>query len=44
MKMHCFINDSISKNHIKKGEYYIICDLGGGAGDRVTHLVGSNMT
>ena len=42
--LYCFRNDSISKDHIKKGEYYIICDLGGGTGDIVTHLVGSNMT
>ena len=42
--LYCSRNDSISKDHIKKGEYYIICDLGGGTGDIVTHLVGSNMT
>ena len=42
--LNCFGNDSTSKDHIKKGEYYIICDLGGGTGDIVTHLVGSNMT
>ena len=27
---------------IKVGEYYIVCDLGGGTGDIVAHLVGSN--
>jgi len=42
--LYCFRNDSINKDYIKKGEYYIICDLGGGTGDIVTHLVGSNMT
>jgi len=42
--LYCYRNDSISEDHIKKGEYYIICDLGGGTGDIVTHLVGSNMT
>lgn len=40
----CFRNDSINKEFIKKGEYYIVCDLGGGTGDIVTHLVGNNMT
>ena len=42
--LFCYRNDSISEDHIKKGEYYIICDLGGGTGDIVTHLVGRNMT
>ena len=27
---------------MKKGEYYIICDLNGGTGVIVAHLVGSN--
>ena len=42
--LYCFRNDSINKDYIKKGEYYIVCDLGGGTGDIVTHLVGNNMT
>ena len=29
---------------LKEGNYYIICDLGGGTGDIVTHKVGSNKT
>ena len=40
--LYCSINDSIRKEFIEKGKYYIICDLGGGTGDIVTHLVGSN--
>ena len=28
--LYCYRNDSISEDHIKKGEYYIICNLGGG--------------
>ena len=42
--LYCFRNDIINKDYIKKGEYYIICDLGRGTGDIVTHLVGSNIT
>jgi len=42
--LYCFRNNIINKDYIKKVEYYIICDLGGGIGDIVTHLVGSNIT
>ena len=40
--LYCLINKEIDRNHFKKGEYYIVCDLGGGTGDIVAHLVGSN--
>jgi len=36
---YCSNNKSIE---IKEGDYYIICDLGGGTGDIVTHLIGAN--
>ena len=39
---YCLNNKSIDKNLIKEGEYYIICDLGGGTGDIVTHLIKAN--
>ena len=40
--LYCYMNKEIDRNKFKKGEYYIICDLGGGTGDIVAHLVGSN--
>ena len=40
--LFCAKNDGIRKEFLEKGKYYIICDLGGGTGDIVTHLVGSN--
>jgi hypothetical protein len=40
--LYCYKDDSLKNNIIKKGDYYIICDLGGGTGDIVTHLVGNN--
>ena len=40
--LYCSINKEIEQKYFKKGEYYIICDLGGGTGDIVAHLVGSN--
>ena len=40
--LYCSINKEIDRNHFKTGEYYIVCDLGGGTGDIVAHLVGSN--
>ena len=40
--LYCSINKEIDTNYFKKGEYYIVCDLGGGTGDIVAHLVGSN--
>ena len=39
---YCLKNKSIDQNLMKEGEYYIICDLGGGTGDIVTHLIGVN--
>jgi len=39
---YCLNNKSIDKNLIKEGDYYIICDLGGGTGDIVTHLIKAN--
>ena len=40
--LYCARNDAIRKEFLETGKYYIICDLGGGTGDIVTHLVGSN--
>ena len=40
--LYCSVNREIDRNYFKKGEYYIVCDLGGGTGDIVAHLVGSN--
>ena len=40
--LYCSVNQDIDQNFFKKGEYYIVCDLGGGTGDIVAHLVGSN--
>ena len=40
--LYCSINKEIDQQYFQKGEYYIICDLGGGTGDIVAHLVGSN--
>ena len=40
--LYCLQNKEIDRNYFKTGEYYIICDLGGGTGDIVAHLVGSN--
>ena len=39
---YCLNNKSLDKNLIKQGNYYIICDLGGGTDDIVTHLIGVN--
>ena len=40
--LYCSINKEVDQKYFKKGEYYIVCDLGGGTGDIVAHLVGSN--
>ena len=40
--LYCSINKEIDQDYFQKGEYYIVCDLGGGTGDIVAHLVGSN--
>lgn len=40
--LYCSRNKDINQNLLKEGNYYIICDLGGGTGDIVTHKVGSN--
>ena len=40
--LYCSMNKEIDRNYFKEGEYYIVCDLGGGTGDIVAHLVGSN--
>lgn len=37
--LYCLINKDIDRNFFKQGEYYIVCDLGGGTGDIVAHLV-----
>ena len=39
---YCLKNKSIDQNYLKKGKCYIICDLGGGTGDIVAHLIGEN--
>ena len=39
--LYCSINEDIKK-YFNEGEYYIVCDLGGGTGDIVAHLVGYN--
>ena len=39
---YCSKNKSIDQNLLKQGECYIICDLGGGTGDIVAHLIGEN--
>ena len=40
--LYCSINKEVDQKYFKTGEYYIVCDLGGGTGDIVAHLVGSN--
>ena len=40
--LYCSRNKDINQNYLKEGNYYIICDLGGGTGDIVTHKVGCN--
>ena len=42
--LYCSRNKDINQDYLSKGKYYIICDLGGGTGDIVTHLVGYNKT
>jgi len=39
---YCLENKSIDQKLMKKGDCYIVCDLGGGTGDIVTHLIGVN--
>ena len=39
---YCSKNKSIDQNLLKQGSCYIICDLGGGTGDIVAHLIGEN--
>ena len=40
--LYCSRNKDIKEDYLMQGKYYIICDLGGGTGDIVTHLVGTN--
>ena len=40
--LYCSMNKEIDRKFFNKGEYYVVCDLGGGTGDIVAHLVGSN--
>ena len=40
--LYCSRNDNIRKEFLEPGKYYIVCDLGGGTGDIVTHMIGSN--
>ena len=42
--LYCSMNKEIDRKYFKEGDYYIVCDLGGGTGDIVAHLVGSNNT
>ena len=39
---YCLKDKSIDKEFLKIGNCYIICDLGGGTGDIVTHVIGEN--
>jgi molecular chaperone DnaK (HSP70) len=39
---YCSKNQDIDQDLLKKGECYIICDLGGGTGDIVAYLIGEN--
>lgn len=40
--LYCSRNKDINQKYLEVGKYYIVCDLGGGTGDIVTHLVGNN--
>ena len=40
--LYCLRKGEIDPNFIKDGDYYIVCDLGGGTGDIVTHRIGNN--
>ena len=40
--LYCSINKDIEHKYFNKGEYYIVCVLGGGTGDIAAHLVGYN--
>ena len=40
--LYCSRDKVIEQKYFQKGNYYIVCDLGGGTGDIVAHLVGSN--
>lgn len=40
--LYCSRNKDINQDKLKEGNYYIICDLGGGTGDIVAHKVGDN--
>ena len=40
--LYCSRNKNIKQEYLMEGNYYIICDLGGGTGDIVTHLIGNN--
>ena len=40
--LYCSRNNDINQDYLKEGRYYIICELGGGTGDIVTHEVGNN--
>ena len=35
--LYCTYDNSIDKNYLMTGKTYIVCDLGGGTGDLVTH-------
>ena len=39
---YCSKNQNIDQKLLKQGSCYIICDLGGGTGDIVAHLIGEN--
>lgn len=40
--LYCSNNNSIDKDFIQPGKTYMICDLGGGTGDIVTHNISLN--
>ena len=40
--LYCLRKGEIDPDFIQDGDYYIVCDLGGGTGDIVTHKIGNN--
>ena len=40
--LYCLRKGEIDPDFIQDGNYYIVCDLGGGTGDIVTHRIGNN--
>lgn len=40
--MYYSVGKENDRKYFEKGSYYIVCDLGGGTGDIIVHLVGSS--